>query len=187
MRFFQASVSDSPELLIKMKSGKTLSAIEINQAAAKFHSQLKLFNLRTTEHALNVLTANQKTAAYITAVLALLAFFLAAIGIYGILSYSVRLRRFELGVRIAIGARPSTIVWRIFQDNLMPVVTGLISALAVLLMLWIWVQRTTYTMDSTVLGWVLPSLLILSLAAATSLVSVWNLVRQPASEVLRRN
>lgn len=187
LRFFQASVSDSPEVLIKMKPGKTLSTIEINQAAAKFHSQLKLFNLRTTEYALSVLTENQKTAAYITAVLALLAFFLAAIGIYGVLGYSVRLRRFELGVRIAIGARPRTIVWRIFQDNLMPVIAGLIFALAVLLMLWIWLQRTSYSLDSSVLGWALPPLLILSLAAATSLLSVWNLVRQPASEVLRRN
>ncbi|MEN0039569.1 MAG: ABC transporter permease [Cellvibrio sp.] len=187
LRFFQASVSDSPEVLIKMKPGKTLSAIEINQAAAKFHSQLKLFNLRTTELALNVLTANQKTAAYITAVLALLAFFLAAIGIYGVLSYSVRLRRFELGIRIAIGARPGSIVLRVFQDNLMPVVAGLISAFAVLLMLWIWGQQTSYSLDSSVLGWALPSALILLLAAAASLLSVWSLIRQPASEVLRSN
>jgi putative ABC transport system permease protein len=187
LRFFQASISDSPELLIKMKPGKTLSAIDINQAAAKFHSQLKLYNLRTTEYALDVLTANQKTAAYVAAVLALLAFALAAIGIYGVLSYSVRLRRFELGVRMAIGAGPSTIVWRVFQDNLIPVIAGLVSALVVLLMLWIWMQQTSFALDSSVLGWVLPSVLILLLAVSTTLLSVWSLIRKPASEVLRRD
>ena len=187
LRFFQASLSDSPEVLIKMKPGKTLTAIDVNQAAAKFHPELKVFNLRTTEYALAVLTAHQKTAAYVAAVLALLAFVLAAIGIYGVLSYSVRLRRFELGIRMAIGARPSTIVWRVFQDNLMPVIAGLATALVVLLALWIWVQTTSYTLNSTVLGWVLPFVIIVALAAATSLLSVWSLVRQPASEVLRGN
>jgi putative ABC transport system permease protein len=184
-RFFQAFVTQNPELVVRVKAGQQLTPTEINALSAKTHPQLKIFYMKTTEQAIAQLTMPQKTAAGLTAALSLIALGLAAIGIYGVLSYSVQLRKFELGIRMAIGARPNTVFLQVLKDNLTPVIIGLVIALVALIGLWIWIQQTSYSLQTTSLGWLLPPVLIISLTAATSLLSVWQIIRKPASYVLR--
>ncbi len=86
---------------------------------------------------------NNYLAAAVTSTLVVLSFVLAAIGIYGVLSYSVQLRRFELGVRMAIGARPATILRQLLGENLKPVLAGLALAAVGLAALWFGLQKTT--------------------------------------------
>lgn len=184
-RFFQAHLTQNPELVVRVKAGQQLTPTEVNALAAKVHPQLKLFYIKTSEQAIAQLTMPQKTAAGLTAVLSVLALSLAAIGIYGVLSYSVQLRKFELGIRMAIGARPNTVFLQILKDNLTPVIVGLAIAMAALIGLWFWVQQTSYSVQTTSLGWLLPPTLIIALTAATSLLSVWQIIRKPASNILR--
>jgi len=58
-------------------------------------------------------------------VFASVALVLASIGIYGILSYSVRRRTHELGIRMALGARPAKVVQLIVAQGLKLMLTGL--------------------------------------------------------------
>ena len=50
---------------------------------------------------------------------------LAAIGIYGVMSYVAGLRRREMGIRLALGARPAQIKALVTRQGLRPVVVGL--------------------------------------------------------------
>ncbi len=185
-RIFSAVIPpDYPQLLIKVKPGQQFINVELNSLMAKVNPQIKIFRLLTTEQARDLFAVNQKTTAGLTATLALLALGLAAIGIYGVLSYSVQLQRFELGIRMAIGARPGTVFLQVFKDNLMPVILGLLVSVIVLVGLWLWVQQTHYNLHLTSLGWLLPPILILSLTAVASLLSVWEIIRKPANYVLR--
>src|SRR5947207_15468117 len=63
------------------------------------------------------------------------ALFLAALGIYGVLAYFVAQRSRELGIRLALGARPATLFALVVVQGLRPVVAGaavgLVSAVAV--------------------------------------------------------
>ena len=170
---------------MRVKAGQQLTPTEINALAAKTHPQLKIFYMKTTEQVIAQFTMPQKTAAGLTAALSLIALGLAAIGIYGVLSYSVQLRKFELGIRMAIGARPNTVFLQILKDNLTPVIMGLLVSLAVLIGLWIWIQQTSYSLQTTSLGWLLPPALIIALTAATSLFSVWQIIRKPSNYDLR--
>jgi predicted permease len=61
---------------------------------------------------------------------ALLALTLAAVGIYGMLSYAVSHRRREFGIRLALGARPSGVVRLILREGLTLVLAGCAAGIA---------------------------------------------------------
>jgi ABC-type antimicrobial peptide transport system permease subunit len=60
----------------------------------------------------------------------LLALLLAVIGVYGVIAYSVEQRRSEIGVRMALGARSSEIVWFVVRSNGRALAVGLACGLA---------------------------------------------------------
>src|SRR5690606_4970120 len=64
-----------------------------------------------------------------------LALFLAAIGIYGVLSYMVARRTREIGVRMALGARPASVRAMVLGDAMRAVVPGLVIGLVAALAL----------------------------------------------------
>jgi ABC-type antimicrobial peptide transport system permease subunit len=66
----------------------------------------------------------------VMSVFAVLALSLAALGIYGVLSYAVNQRRQELSVRMALGAEPRAIVWLVLRQGLILAAGGLASGAA---------------------------------------------------------
>jgi putative ABC transport system permease protein len=61
---------------------------------------------------------------------AVIAFFLAAVGIHGLLSFSVSQRRHEIGVRMALGAQRGTIVALIVRQGVLLALCGVIPGVA---------------------------------------------------------
>jgi len=183
-RFFRSGINYHPELLIKMKPNQVITPVEINRLAAQINPQLKLFSLEVTDQLLNKMVAPQKTAAGIAAGLSLLALGLAAIGIYGVFSYSVQLRRFELGIRMAIGARPSSIIWQVFKDNLYPVTIGLGIAFAAMLIRPYVGDLAGASRYAGFWGWTLPVALIVILTSLTTLAALWQIIQVPVNRVL---
>jgi putative ABC transport system permease protein len=55
-----------------------------------------------------------------------LAFVLAALGTYGVVAYAVARRRLEVGIRLALGARPRDIVAHLARVGVVPVAGGLL-------------------------------------------------------------
>ncbi|HLK53390.1 MAG TPA: ABC transporter permease [Candidatus Angelobacter sp.] len=63
--------------------------------------------------------------AQFTVFFGILALFLAAIGLYGVMAYLVESRSREIGIRMACGAQPRTILWLVLSGNLKLVLAGL--------------------------------------------------------------
>ena len=174
-----------PIFVLKLKAGQQLDRTQLNALIATVNGQYKVSRLLGLEQAHTLLIAQDTLSAGVTAVLVILAVSLAAIGIYGVLSYTVLVRRLELGIRMAIGARPVTIFTQILGENLLPVLLGQLLALLVLVGLWRWLQSSRITLETTALGWLLPIVLIIALTALTTLCSVWRVIRKPAAHALR--
>jgi ABC-type antimicrobial peptide transport system permease subunit len=69
--------------------------------------------------------------AELTATLGLLGLTLAVVGIYGVMAYAVGERTQEIGVRMALGAQPATILWMISRQGLAIIGTGLVAGILV--------------------------------------------------------
>jgi predicted permease len=69
--------------------------------------------------------ATQSLIARLSSFFGILAVFLACIGIYGLLSYSVARRTSELGIRLALGAQARTLLWLVLRESLVLLALGL--------------------------------------------------------------
>jgi ABC-type antimicrobial peptide transport system permease subunit len=69
--------------------------------------------------------ARERIIAYLASAFALLALLLACVGLYGVLSYTVTRRTQELGVRIALGARPADLTRMVIGDGSRVVLAGI--------------------------------------------------------------
>jgi predicted permease len=93
-----------------------------------------VLELATMEERIARSLSQQRFTMLLLAAFALLAVVLAAIGIYGVLAYTVRRRRREIGIRIALGAQTRDVVRLIVGQGMRPaalgIVLGLVAALA---------------------------------------------------------
>jgi putative ABC transport system permease protein len=98
---------------------------------------LPIRDLRTFEEQVRVSLVNERFVASLSAVLGVLATLLAAIGLYGVMAYTVARRTRDIAVRVAFGAMASRITVLILREMLALVVIGMLLAVPAL---W-WLQR----------------------------------------------
>ena len=98
---------------------------EVRQAFAQVNRNLPITEVRTLAEQVDDTLVGEKLIARLSSFFGLLALLLASIGIYGVLSYAVARRTSEVGLRMALGAPRSTVVWLIIRDVLALMAIGL--------------------------------------------------------------
>jgi putative ABC transport system permease protein len=86
--------------------------------------------IRTMEDILGENFARQRFSAWLLSGFSIVALVLAAVGIYGVLAYSVTARTRELGVRAALGADPAHIIALVLKMGARPVIGGVVAGIA---------------------------------------------------------
>ena len=140
-----------------------------------------------TQMAINQIhTFRERLLAVLASFFAMVALLLAAIGLYGVLDYSVLQRRREIGIRMAIGAQSSHIAWRVTMDVFAMVALGAIAGV------WAGVASSRYigsllyevkTTDLAMLA--LPAVMILAVAVLASVPAVIRAIRIDPVQMLR--
>lgn len=101
----------------------------VRQAIQELDPNLPLVNLRTVSRVLDDALWAPRTAARLLIVFGLLALALAAVGIYGVMSYLVRQSRREIAVRIALGAQRADVLGRVLRRGMIAVGVGVAAGL----------------------------------------------------------
>lgn len=106
---------------------------EVRRAVGEVNRSLPISYQETLAQQVDQSIASQTLVARLSAFFGLLAVFLACIGIYGLMSYAVTRRTSEIGIRVALGAGRSNVLWMVMRESLALVGIGLIIGVPVAL------------------------------------------------------
>ena len=104
-------------IVLRLNGEPNTFSSALRQAVAHLDVELPLARVMTMESVIDRQRAGNPLFIRLLSTFALLALLLAAIGIYGLIAYSVSQRIHEIGIRIALGAGRSDILWMILRQG----------------------------------------------------------------------
>ena len=122
---------------------------EVREQIGAVEKNLPVFAIQTMEDVLAQWLAPRRFNLLLMSVFAGVALALAAVGIYGVVSYSVSQRTRELGVRVALGAQPRDLLALVIRQGLVLAVTGVVMGLVVSFGLTRWLATLLFGISAT--------------------------------------
>jgi ABC-type antimicrobial peptide transport system permease subunit len=142
----------------------------VRAALAEVDANLPVIRIRSISDLADHFVTNEQLITRLSAIFSALAVVLAAIGLYGVMSYSVVRRTNEIGVRIALGAQNGTVLWLVLRESLVLLGIGLALGLPLSLGGLRLVQSQLYELSASDPVTLTGSVLII---AAVTLLAAW--------------
>jgi putative ABC transport system permease protein len=105
-------------LVARMQPGSTRGLAAIAEAVRRVDPQQPLFATRTMEDWMSRTVAAPRFNLVLLTLFATFAIALAAVGVYGVMAFTVTRRTRELGIRLALGARPASLMQLVLRHSL---------------------------------------------------------------------
>ena len=116
--------------VVRTSSDSLAVESSIHNVVREMDPSLPVYNLKSMNDVVSKSMVQPRFLALLLATFSGIALFLAAIGIYGVMAYSVAQRTQEIGVRMALGAQPLHVLKLIFGQSLMMLLMGTAIGLA---------------------------------------------------------
>jgi putative ABC transport system permease protein len=119
-------------------------AASVKNAIWSIDRDQPIYRLESMEAIVADATRTPRLTLSLLSVFAMIALGLAAIGIYGVMAYSVAQRTHEIGIRLALGARPANVLTQVLREGIAVVALGLAIGFAAILALGQLAQSLLY-------------------------------------------
>jgi predicted permease len=113
-------------LVVRTAGDPRAAAAAVRQAIRKADSAVPIVQMRPMTEAVSASVATRQFQLELAAVFAISALLLAALGIFGVVAYSVEQRRNEIGIRMALGAQAADVGRFVLRGGMTPVAMGLL-------------------------------------------------------------
>lgn len=119
--------------IIEAEPGVKLTGKQVLNILSDASTNLTLWQFKDSQQEYDNLLYMSRLTVVLCCTLALFTLLLAAIGIFGVLSYNLGLRRYEFGIRMALGAKKARLFKLMSKEAVLPVLIGFILALSVMI------------------------------------------------------
>jgi predicted permease len=120
-------------IVLRTAGDPTSTISELRSAVASIDPNLPILQVRTIQDHLETFVSKETLVSRLTAIFASLAVLLAAIGLYGVMSFNVARRSNEIGIRIALGATGNGVQWMVLRESLALLAAGLVLGIPIAL------------------------------------------------------
>ncbi len=161
-------------------------ALPIQKIFSQLDPDLPVSDVLTMQQNIGKATLQDQFNSILVLTFAIIALVLAAVGLYGVLSYLVTQRTTELGIRMALGAQRAEVMRLTLSDGLAPVFIGLLAGLAGGTAVVQLVRSMLYGMSP--FDWTVFTTVVIVLgatAAAASIMPAWRATRLDPAQALR--
>lgn len=173
-------------LAVRSTHDVTSLAVPIQGVVQQLDAELPVSDILTMDQLIGQSTLDAGFNATLLLAFAAFSLILAAVGLFGVLSYVVGRRTSEIGIRIAVGAQPSEVLRLMLVDGLRPAGIGLLLGLAGGLAASDLIRALLYDMQPLdVSVFALVALLLLAVASLACLLPAWRASRLDPVRALR--
>jgi putative ABC transport system permease protein len=117
-------------LAVRTPSDPSAISSALRETIASLDPQIAVADVKTMETTVRESLAPQRFNLFLLGLFAVLAVFLAAVGVYGVLSYAVTQRTQEIGIKIALGARRANLLGDILREGMSLTLAGALIGLS---------------------------------------------------------
>jgi putative ABC transport system permease protein len=122
--------ASGPMTLVVRTARESAELVPAARAAIrKMDPNLPIPDIRTVKEIVSASVAERRFQMILTSLFGLVALLLGAVGVYGVVSYSVACRTRDIGLRIALGAMRADVMRWVFAKGMQPVLIGLVAGL----------------------------------------------------------
>jgi predicted permease len=131
-------------LFVRTSSNPNSMVKSVRAAVARVDRNVALFDIKTVDAQITDNVRLERALASLSMFFGIVAATLAGTGLFGVLAYSVAQRKREIGIRIAVGARPAEAAWTIVRGVAPFIFVGVIGGIAIALGLTSLIRRLLY-------------------------------------------
>jgi putative ABC transport system permease protein len=136
-------------LVVRTSADPMSLAAPVRAAIREMDPNIPVANIRPMSEVVSMALATPRLTGFLLGTFAAIALTLAAVGIYGVLSYLVSRRTHEIGIRLAVGADRMQVLTMVLKQGLTLAATGIVAGLIAALLLTRLMQSLLYQVQPT--------------------------------------